>query len=90
MNNTLHKGPFPLEIIKSDDKFIVITNHGTHYSTTYDPSAAHLISAAPDLLSALETCVSELNQLAFIQKDKMAGVAIQKAFDAIAKAKGEI
>jgi hypothetical protein len=49
---------------------------------------AHLISAAPDLLSALETCASELNQLAFIQKDKMAGVAIQKAFDAIAKAKG--
>lgn len=50
---------------------------------------ARLIASAPDLLSALETCVSELNQLAFIQKDKMASAAIQKALDAIAKAKGE-
>ena len=85
----LHKGPFPLHTTKNDDAFVIITNHGTHYAKTFDPSAAHLISAAPDLLSALESCVSELNQLAFIQKDKMAGVAIQKAFDAIAKAKGE-
>lgn len=51
----LHKGPFPLHTTKNDDAFVIITNHGTHYAKTYDPSAAHLISAAPDLLSALES-----------------------------------
>ena len=76
-------------ITKHDDAFVIISDHATAFATTYDPSAARLIAAAPDLLDALETCVSELNQLAFIQKDKMASAAIQKAFDAIAKAKGE-
>jgi len=53
-NNTPHAGPFPLRITKNDDQFVVITNQGNHYASTYDPSAARLISAAPDLLSALE------------------------------------
>ena len=53
-NNTPHAGPFPLRITKNDDQFVVITNQGNHYASTFDPSAARLIAAAPDLLSALE------------------------------------
>ena len=53
MNNTLHNRQFPLGITHNDDKLIVITSQGTHYATTYDPSAARLIFAAPDLLEAL-------------------------------------
>jgi len=47
-------GPFPLKITQSDDFFVIITNQGNHYAKTFDPTAAHLISSAPDLLSALE------------------------------------
>lgn len=92
MNNTLHKGPFPLEIIKSGDKFIVITNHGTHYATTYDPSAARLISAGPDLLSALERLL-QISQKELDQSATHDGLvnceALANARAAIAKAKGE-
>jgi len=49
----LHKGPFPLHITQNDDHF-VITSQGNHYAKTFDPSAARLIAAAPNLLSALE------------------------------------
>ena len=92
MNNTLHKGPLPLEIIKSDDKFIVITSQGTHYATTHDPAAARLISSAPDLLSALERLLKisqkELNQSA--THDGLVNCeALANARAAIAKAKGE-
>ena len=90
MNNTLHKGPFPLEIIKSDDKFIVITSQGTHYATTHDPAAARLISAAPDLLSALE---SAYNAIAWdIPGENLSDQDEEDLLDviraAIAKAKG--
>jgi hypothetical protein len=51
---------------------------------------ARLICAAPDLLAALETCVSELNQLAFLASDKLANEAIKKGIAAIAKAKGNV
>ena len=50
----LHKGPFPLHITQNDDSFVVITNQGNHYAKTFDPSAARLIAAAPDLLDALK------------------------------------
>jgi hypothetical protein len=47
-------GPFPLKITQVDDFFVIITNQGNHYAKTFDPTAAHLIASAPDLLSALE------------------------------------
>ena len=53
-----------------------------------DDANARLIAAAPDLLAALETCVSELNQLAFLANDKLANAAIEKGIEAIRKAKG--
>jgi hypothetical protein len=52
-----------------------------------DDANARLIAAAPDLLEALETCVSELNQLAFLANDKLANAAIEKSIEAIRKAK---
>jgi hypothetical protein len=90
MNNTLHNRQFPLGIIHNDDKLIVITSQGTHYATTYDPSAARLISAAPDLFSALE---SAYNAIAWdipgenlSDQDEEALLDVIRA--AIAKAKG--
>jgi len=47
-------GPLPLKITKVDDFFVIITNQGNHYAKTFDPAAARLIAAAPDLLLALE------------------------------------
>jgi hypothetical protein len=60
MNTTLHKGPFPLHITKNEDHSVIITSQGTHYAKTFDPSAARLIAAAPDLLSALESAYNAI------------------------------
>lgn len=57
MNKTTKRGPYPLEITKNDDYFVIITNLGYHYAKTFDPSAARLIAAAPDLLDALKGAV---------------------------------
>jgi hypothetical protein len=91
MNNTLHNRQFPLGIIHNDDKLIVITSQGTHYATTYDPSAARLISAAPDLLSALEGFIElyEQGQLK-LEGDRGSDPLILKSINAIAKAEGRV
>lgn len=81
MNNTLHNRQFPLGIIHNDDKIIVITSQGTHYATTYDPSAARLISAAPDLLAAA------LRSAGFMEK-RGVGAGEHDLRVAIAKATG--
>ena len=47
-------GPYPLTVTKVDDFFVIVTNQGNHYAKTFDPAAARLIAAAPDLLAALE------------------------------------
>ena len=93
--NTLHNRQFPLGIIHSDDKLIIITSQGTHYATTYDPSAARLISAAPDLLSALQEMINVdyAIQEDFGEKSDQAMMrisAIDSAKRAIAKAKGAV
>jgi hypothetical protein len=88
MNNTLHNRQFPLGIIHDDEKLIVITSQGTHYATTYDPAAARLIAAAPDLLSALEFLLADYIA---INGEKVTGSSIpsDKAREALRKAKGE-
>jgi hypothetical protein len=50
-------GPYPLTVTKVDDFFVIVTNQGNHFAKTFDPCAARLIAAAPDLLLALERLV---------------------------------
>jgi hypothetical protein len=98
MKNTLHKGPFPLHITQNEDNFVIVTNQGNHYAKTFDPSAARLISAAPDLLSALESLAvwndgepcfchvhGESERARYTPHDSYC----DKAREAIRKAKGE-
>jgi len=85
MNNTLHKGPYPLHITKNDDHFVVITNLGNHYAKTFDPSAARLIAAAPDLLDALDWALRQIED----DLDPDHQVAFDVAFSTLRKAKGE-
>ena len=46
-------GPLPLRMDASRDpeKLVIVTNQGNHYATTYDPAAARLILAGPELLA---------------------------------------
>jgi hypothetical protein len=87
-NNTPHAGPFPLRITQNDDHFVIITNHETHYAKTFDPSAARLIAAAPDLLDLLEAAVARV-QLANEEGDSILSAWLPDALSAIANAKGE-
>jgi hypothetical protein len=47
-------GPFPLTVTQVDNLFVVVTNQGNHYAKTFDPCAARLIAAAPEMLMALD------------------------------------
>ena len=49
-------GPLPLKMDcgRNPDMFVVVTNQGNHYATTYDPSAARLILAGPEMFAALK------------------------------------
>jgi hypothetical protein len=58
--HTHTSGPFPLVMHKSDSDnvpHLIVTNQGNHFASTYDPGAARLIAAAPDLLAALRDCL---------------------------------
>jgi hypothetical protein len=76
-------GPWSTDGTKS---FYVLHN-GDFVANASTAANARLIAAAPELLAALEACVSELNQLAFLANDKLANAVIQKGIDAISKAK---
>jgi hypothetical protein len=82
----LHKGPFPLHITQNDDYFVIVTNQGNHYAKTFDPSAARLISSAPDLLDSLKDLENILSCKPY-DRDEQKLLVIARA--AIAKAKGE-
>lgn len=85
---TLHKGPFPLQITKNDECFVVLTNQRTHYAKTFDPSAARLIASAPDLLDLLETAVARV-QIANEEGDPILSAWLSDALSTLRKAKGE-
>jgi hypothetical protein len=83
----LHKGPFPLHITQNEDNFVIVTSQGNHYAKTFDPSAARLISSAPEMLQVLESCLDYLLMDSMIEED--AAPEIESIRKAIAKAKGE-
>ena len=83
MKNTLHKGPYPLHITQNDDSFVVITNQGNHYAKTFDPSAARLIAAAPDLLAICEEIAND-SKCDLVNSERRI-----RLYSALRKAKGE-
>ena len=85
MNTTFHNGPLPLHITKNDDHFVIVTSQGNHYAKTFDPSAARLISSAPDLLDALDWALRQIED--DLNPDHQA--AFDAACSTLAKAKGE-
>jgi hypothetical protein len=88
MNNTLHKGPFPLHITQNDDHFVIVTSQGNHYAKTFDPSAARLIASAPDLLDLLESAVARV-QIANEEGNPILSAWLPDALATLRKAKGE-
>ena len=92
MNNTTNRGPLPLHITQNDDHFVIVTNHGNHYAKTFDPSAARLIAAAPDLLDALQVCIESFEEMIGISdfgSPAESDFPLKQAREAIRKAKGE-
>ena len=71
-------GHWPLKITNVDDFFVIITNQGNHYAKTFDPAAAHLIAAAPELLAALELIYSNAGESPEWIRSRIA-LVIQKA-----------
>jgi len=59
MIHTHTPGPFPLHAETSGEQIAIVTNQGNLYAKTFDPSAALLIAAAPDLLEALQMLVPQ-------------------------------
>lgn len=74
-------GPLPLKITNVDDFFVIITNQGNHYAKTFDPTAAHLIASAPELLAALKSLVDDFERIIGrpIEAEHEAKAAISKA-----------
>jgi len=89
MNTTRNKGPFPLHITKNEDHSVIITSQGNHYAKTFDPSAARLIAAAPDLLDLLESAVARV-QIANEEGNPILSAWLADAISTLRKAKGEI
>ena len=83
MTHTHTPGPFPLHIQHDGERSVIVTAQGNQFATTFDPSAARLIAASPDLLAHLKMLVSGIRDGAAIPPD---GAAVNAALEAIAKA----
>ena len=70
-------------ITKHDDAFVIISDHATHYATTFDPSAARLIAAAPDLLAICEEIAND-SKCDLVNSERRI-----RLYSALRKAKGE-
>ncbi len=85
---TQQPGPFPLTLTNHGDRYVITTAQGNHWLTTFDPHAATLSLAAPDMLEAAQAMV-----YAWEKDDstsvRLRGEAISLLISAIAKAKGE-
>ena len=81
MNRISTPGPFPLHIQHDGERSVIVTAQGNQFAATYDPSAARLIAAAPELLDALRELCADTYLADPINADRMS-----KARAAIAKA----
>lgn len=77
--------PFPLKVTKVDDFFIVVTNQGNHYAKTFDPDAARMIAAAPELLMALQMALPAVE---YFDEHEGGEIVLEVVRTAIAKARG--
>jgi hypothetical protein len=92
MTPTPTPGSYPLTTIlssdKSGDKFVIITNQGNLYAMTYDPQAARMIQAGPEMLECLTAMAELLTHNNGRATSDLNGWA-DKARKAIQKANGE-
>lgn len=91
MNTKFTPGPWTLGLETDNERAQVISQDGQHIAYVECdpvPANARLISAAPELLGALEDCLVCLNADSDMQEDCATEIAMARA--AIAKAKGEV
>lgn len=78
-------GPYPLDYeYESSGRIVIRTAQGSHYASTYDPQAARLIVAAPELLEALQEMFALFE--AHEQYDDDSAAAVKLARLALTKA----
>ena len=83
MNRISTPGPFPLRVQSNGERFAIVSAQGNHFATTYDPAAARLIAAAPELLAHLKMLILGISEGVAIPSD---GAAVNAALESIAKA----
>lgn len=76
-------GPYPLLVtVMPSGLRIISTNQGNHFAETWDPTAARLIAAAPDLLAALVMLTNDAwneDRDTRLNSEKIARAAILRA-----------
>jgi hypothetical protein len=85
-------GPYPLTATLDGQRFVIVTNQGNHYATTYDPQAAKMIQYGPELLATLRALIKRCASLdQSVTHDGIENCyAIAKAGEAIGLATGAI
>lgn len=81
-------GPYPFTVVVPDSdsgKIVICTNQGNLYAITYDPAAAQLIAAGPEIMVALKQLESYLAS-GFLVDGEPPAIALSWARAAIAKA----
>jgi hypothetical protein len=86
--NTPTPGPYPLKITQVDDLIVIVTNQGNLFANTFDPAAARLIAAAPELLAALDGIMQWWMETE--SGDDMPMDLFDRAHAALAKSKGGV
>lgn len=83
-------GPLPLHLVtgRNLDVFVIVTNQGSHYATTYDPAAARLIVAAPDLLAELKKLLKMYEEVRVLNGFPIPTITTESARAAILRATG--
>lgn len=89
MEKKMTLGPWEIEVRNREEYWFPVSHHNVGPAIGIESEAdANLISAAPDLLEAIETLLDCFvnDPLGWMDSSD---IAIEKAYDAIHKAKGE-